>query len=60
MDRKARGRPQGAAAAPAPAINRDDRIRALRGVWSSDFGTDALIADRRRERDLEERRAARP
>lgn len=33
-------------------------IKALRGIWSGgDSGTDALIAERRRERALEERKA---
>ncbi|HEY2480273.1 MAG TPA: AbrB/MazE/SpoVT family DNA-binding domain-containing protein [Solirubrobacterales bacterium] len=37
-----------------------DRIKALRGIWAgdgADTGTDALLAERRRERELEERRA---
>lgn len=39
-------------------VNRADRIRALRGVWSGDgTGTDALLAERRKERELEERKA---
>ncbi len=38
--------------------NRVDRIKALRGVWSGgDAGTDALLTERRRERELEEREA---
>lgn len=36
--------------------NRADRIRALRGIWS-DSGTDVLLAERRKERELEERTA---
>jgi AbrB family looped-hinge helix DNA binding protein len=41
------------------AANRADRIRGLRGVWSGDdgAGTDALLAERREERELEERKA---
>ena len=35
---------------------RGDRIKAMRGIWAS-TGTDALLAERRRERELEERRA---
>jgi antitoxin PrlF len=35
-----------------------DRIKELRGIWSGEeSGTDALIAERRRERELEERKA---
>ncbi len=35
-----------------------DRIRSLRGIWSGGgSGTDALLAERRRERELEERKA---
>jgi hypothetical protein len=35
-----------------------DRIKALRGIWSGEAsGTDALIAERRRERKREERKA---
>lgn len=38
--------------------NRADRIKALRGIWSDeDNGTDALLAERRKERELEERMA---
>jgi AbrB family looped-hinge helix DNA binding protein len=38
--------------------NRADRISALRGAWSGeDTGTDALLAERRKERELEERKA---
>ncbi|HEY0279335.1 MAG TPA: AbrB/MazE/SpoVT family DNA-binding domain-containing protein [Solirubrobacterales bacterium] len=38
--------------------DRADRIRALRGAWSGeDTGTDALLAERRKDRELEERRA---
>jgi AbrB family looped-hinge helix DNA binding protein len=38
--------------------DRADRIRALRGSWSGEGGgTAALLAERRRERELEERRA---
>lgn len=38
--------------------NRADRIRALRGAWSEgDTDTDALLAERRKDRELEERRA---
>lgn len=38
--------------------DRADRIKALRGVWSEGgTGTDGLLAERRRERELEERRA---
>jgi AbrB family looped-hinge helix DNA binding protein len=34
------------------------QIQALRGAWSGDgAGTDALVAERRRERELEERKA---
>ncbi len=34
------------------------QIKALRGIWSGDgAGTDALIAERRRERELEDRKA---
>ncbi|MBS1889077.1 MAG: AbrB/MazE/SpoVT family DNA-binding domain-containing protein [Actinobacteria bacterium] len=36
--------------------NRTDRIRALRGIWPG-AGTDALRAERRRESELEERKA---
>jgi AbrB family looped-hinge helix DNA binding protein len=37
---------------------RADRISALRGIWSGgDTGTDALLAERRKERELEERKA---
>jgi hypothetical protein len=45
---------------PDPAsVDRDDRIRALRGSWSGDdLGTDALGAEHRRERALEERKVA--
>lgn len=40
--------------------NRADRIKALRGIWSAEpGGTDALLAERRRERDLEDRKARR-
>jgi AbrB family looped-hinge helix DNA binding protein len=35
-----------------------DRIKALRGIWSGEAaGTDALLAERRDEREREERRA---
>lgn len=35
-----------------------DRIKALRGIWAEgDGATEALIAERRRERELEERKA---
>jgi len=38
--------------------NRADRIRALRGAWSDGgAGAYALLAERRKERELEERRA---
>jgi AbrB family looped-hinge helix DNA binding protein len=41
--------------------DRVDRIRALRGAWSGEgaatAATDALLAERRKERELEERRA---
>jgi AbrB family looped-hinge helix DNA binding protein len=38
--------------------NRAGRIKALRGIWSGEpGGTDALLAERRRERDLEDRKA---
>lgn len=38
--------------------NRADRIRALRGIWSeAGTGTDVLLAERHKERELEERRA---
>lgn len=38
--------------------NRVDRIRALRGAWSGEgAATDALLVERRKERELEERRA---
>jgi hypothetical protein len=38
--------------------DRADRIRALRGAWSKGgAGTDALLAERLKERELEERRA---
>ena len=61
MDRKTRGRPQDATAAPAPAsLDHDDKVRTLRGAWSTEgCGTDSRIAERRRERDLEDRGAAR-
>ena len=40
------------------AAGRADRIRALRGAWAGDgSGTDALVAERRLERELEERKA---
>lgn len=40
------------------AADRADRIRALRGTWSDDkAATQALLAERRQERELEERRA---
>ena len=42
------------------AANRADRIRVLRGVWAGEgAGTGALLAERRKERELEERRAER-
>jgi AbrB family looped-hinge helix DNA binding protein len=35
-----------------------DGIRALRGIWAGqEGGTDALVAERRREREREERKA---
>jgi antitoxin PrlF len=35
-----------------------NRIKALRGTWAGDgVGTDALVAERRRERELEDRKA---
>lgn len=35
-----------------------DRIKALRGIWAGDgTGTDALLAERRQDRELEERKA---
>jgi AbrB family looped-hinge helix DNA binding protein len=38
--------------------DRADRIKALRGIWSGkDSDTKALLAERRKERELEERRA---
>ena len=38
--------------------DRVDRIRGLRGAWSEGgAGTDALLAERRSERELEERKA---
>lgn len=38
--------------------NRADQIRALRGAWSGEgAGAAALLAERRKERELEERRA---
>lgn len=38
--------------------DRTERIRALRGAWSDHgTGTDALLAERRREREREERKA---
>jgi AbrB family looped-hinge helix DNA binding protein len=38
--------------------NQAERIKALRGIWSADGGgTDALLTERRRERELEERKA---
>ncbi len=38
--------------------DRADRIRALRGAWPGQLaGTDALLAERRKDRELEERRA---
>ena len=38
--------------------NRADRIRALRGAWSEGgAGTDALVAERHREGELEDRRS---
>jgi hypothetical protein len=41
-------------------IDRGDRIRGLRGTWSGDgVTTKALIAERQRERSLEEHRTAR-
>jgi AbrB family looped-hinge helix DNA binding protein len=40
------------------AADRVDRIKALRGTWAQEgAGTDALLAERRKERELEERRA---
>ena len=39
------------------AANRADRIRSLRGIWSDDTGTDALLTERRKEREREERQA---
>jgi antitoxin PrlF len=40
------------------AADRATQIKALRGVWSGDdTGTDALLAERRREREVEERKA---
>ena len=40
------------------AANRADRIKALRGTWSEGgAGTDALLVERRTERELEERKA---
>jgi antitoxin PrlF len=40
------------------AADQATQIKALRGVWSGDgTDTDALIAERRRERELEERKA---
>jgi antitoxin PrlF len=37
--------------------NRAERVRALRGIWSEgNSGTDALLEERRKERELEERR----
>lgn len=40
---------------------RDAEIKALRGIWADtpDGGTDDLIEERRRERELEERKAQR-
>jgi AbrB family looped-hinge helix DNA binding protein len=39
---------------------RADSIKALRGIWSSGrSGTEQLLEERRRERELEERRARR-
>lgn len=39
-------------------MNRADGIRALRGIWSDDgAATEALLAERRKERELEERMA---
>jgi AbrB family looped-hinge helix DNA binding protein len=38
--------------------DRGERVRALRGIWADDdTGTDALLSERRKERELEERRA---
>jgi AbrB family looped-hinge helix DNA binding protein len=38
--------------------NRVDRIKALRGTWSGESAaTNALLAERRKERELEERKA---
>ena len=38
--------------------SRADRIKALRGTWAGgEAGTDALLAERRKERELEERKA---
>jgi AbrB family looped-hinge helix DNA binding protein len=34
-----------------------NRIKALRGIWTDGGGTDALIEERRREREREERKA---
>jgi AbrB family looped-hinge helix DNA binding protein len=40
------------------AAGQVDAIKALRGIWSGEeTGTDALTAERRRERELEERKA---
>jgi AbrB family looped-hinge helix DNA binding protein len=40
------------------AATHADRVKELRGIWSGDeTGTDALLAERRRERELEERKA---
>jgi len=35
------------------------RIEALRGIWADGPGTDDLLEERRNERELEERKAAR-
>ena len=40
------------------AANRADKIRSLRGIWSDDdTATDALLTERRKEREREERQA---
>jgi AbrB family looped-hinge helix DNA binding protein len=40
------------------ATQQQTQIKALRGVWAGDgAGTDALVAERRREREVEERKA---
>jgi hypothetical protein len=41
----------------AAAARQANRIKALRGIWTDDGGTDALLVERRRDRKREKRKA---